>query len=358
MNFNTNTSLLKNLTIRQLSLFITVVVVLINFIVLFVIFRRHASISDIPVLFVSILVGGLILYLFIRVLLERYVFRKIKLIYKIIHDYKLKGVEKADLDIKTTSLDQVNQEVIEWAEHTEKEIKMLKTLEKYRKDFVGNISHELKTPIFSLQGYLHTLLDGGIHDESINIKYIKRAAKNAERLQRIVEDLEEISKLESGKLILDIRKFDIKALVQEVFLDLEVHAQEKNITLQFKEGAAKSFNVLADREVIRQVLNNLIINSIKYGKEGGHTKISFYDMDKNILIEVSDDGIGINEEHLKHLFDRFYRVDTSRSRSQGGSGLGLSIVKHIVEAHNQTINVRSREGVGSTFGFTLKKAVN
>lgn len=295
------------------------------------------------------------MYFIVRVLLERYVFRKIKLIYKIIHDSKL-DKSKKNVDINATSLEKVNDEVIKWAQSTEQEIKSLKLLEEYRKDFVGNISHELKTPIFSIQGYLHTLLDGGMHDENINVKYLRRAAKNAERLQNIVEDLEAISKLESGKMVLDIRKFDIKSLMQEVLQDLQVYAQEKNITLRFKEGASQSFNVLADREKIRQVLNNLVINSIKYGNEGGLTRVSFYDIDKNILIEVSDNGLGIEENHLKHLFDRFYRVDTSRSRAQGGSGLGLSIVKHIIEAHNQTINVRSTVGVGSTFGFTLKKA--
>jgi two-component system phosphate regulon sensor histidine kinase PhoR len=177
-------------------------------------------------------------------------------------------------------------------------------------------------------------------------------------LLTIVQDLEEISKLESEELILDIQKFDIKALVRETFNDLEVNARQRHVTLAFKEGADKSYSVMADREGIRQVLTNLILNSIKYGMEGGITKVSFYVMDKQILVEISDNGQGIEEKHLKHLFDRFYRVEKSRSRESGGSGLGLSIVKHIIEAHNQSVNVRSTPGQGSTFGFTLDKAAD
>jgi two-component system phosphate regulon sensor histidine kinase PhoR len=190
------------------------------------------------------------------------------------------------------------------------------------------------------------------------LKYLERAASNIERLLTIVQDLEEISKLESEDLILDIQKFDIKALVKEVFVDLEVNASQRKVSLAFKEGADKSFSVMADREGIRQVLVNLILNSIKYGVENGTTKVSFYVMDKQILVEIADNGIGVEEKHLKHLFDRFYRVDKSRSRESGGSGLGLAIVKHVLEAHNQSVNVRSTPGKGSTFGFTLDQAVD
>ncbi|MCB0578851.1 MAG: sensor histidine kinase, partial [Phaeodactylibacter sp.] len=220
----------------------------------------------------------------------------------------------------------------------------------------GDISHELKTPIFNIQGYLHTLLDGAIHDEEVNVKFIRKAAKNLERLHTIVEDLEAISRLESGELILEMQAFDIRKLTEEVFEDLEIKAAQRRIVLEFKEGAAQNFRVLADRESIRQVLTNLVSNSIKYGKDNGRTRIGFYDMDKNILIEVADNGLGIPKQHINHVFDRFYRVDKSRSRAQGGSGLGLSIVKHIIEAHKQTINVRSTPDLGSTFGFTLQKA--
>lgn len=293
-------------------------------------------------------------FLIVGFFLEKYVFRKIKLIYKLIYDSKK---DKTIKDINAESLADVNAKVMEWAESTKQEIATLKSLEEYRKNYVGNISHELKTPIFSIQAYLHTLIEGGLYDENINKDYLQRAADNTERLQNIVEDLDVITKLESGQAELDIKKFDLRELVRDIFLDLKAIAKKKRITLQLKEGASQSFFVLADREAIRQVFTNLIINSIKYGKEGGMTKVSFYDMETEILTEVSDNGIGIEDKHLKHVFDRFYRVDSSRSRKQGGSGLGLSIVKHIIEAHDQNINVRSTHNVGSTFGFTLKKAV-
>lgn len=289
--------------------------------------------------------------------MERYVFRKIKLIYKIIYDSKKDHGEREAFDFNRKSLSDVNEKVMQWATSAKKEIADLKSLEEYRKNYVGNISHELKTPIFSIQAYLHTLLDGGINDDQINIKYLKRAAENTERLQNIVEDLEIISKLESGQVEMDMRKFDLKELVKEIYMDLEPMAKEKNVKLLLKEGASQAFQVVADRESIRQVLINLVVNSIKYGRQDGTTKLSFYDMDTLILVEVSDNGIGMEEKHIKHVFDRFYRVDSSRSRKQGGSGLGLAIVKHIIEAHGQSINLRSTLNVGSTFGFTLKKAV-
>ncbi|MCB0567822.1 MAG: sensor histidine kinase [Phaeodactylibacter sp.] len=289
--------------------------------------------------------------------LRKYIYRKIKLIYKTIHKHKLSTQEKSkSIDVRANIIDEVEKQVAEWAEQQKEEIDKYKAWAEYRRHFVGDISHELKTPIFNIQGYLHTLLDGAIHDEEVNVRFIRKAAKNLERLHTIVEDLEAISRLESGELILELQAFDIRKLTDEVFEDLEIKAAQRNITLEFKEGAAQNFRVLADRESIRQVLTNLISNSIKYGKEDGHTRIGFYDMDKNILIEVADNGLGIPKKHVNHVFDRFYRVDKSRSRAQGGSGLGLSIVKHIIEAHKQTINVRSTPDLGSTFGFTLQKA--
>jgi len=300
---------------------------------------------------------GFFSFFAIQFILDRFIYRRIKLIYKIIRRSKSsvpdrKALPKSDEPL----LVEVEQEVQQWAEIQQKEIETLKTLETYRKRFIGNVSHELKTPIFSIQGYIYTLIDGGLYDEHVNMRYLERAASNIDRLLTIVQDLEEISKLESEDLILDIQKFDIKALVKEVFNDLEVTARQQNVTLTFKDGADKSYNVMADREGIRQVLMNLINNSIKYGNENGTSKVSFYVMDRQILVEIADNGIGIEEKHLNHLFDRFYRVDKSRSRESGGSGLGLSIVKHIMEAHNQSVNVRSTPGQGSTFGFTLDKA--
>jgi two-component system phosphate regulon sensor histidine kinase PhoR len=287
--------------------------------------------------------------------LEKYIYRKVKLIYKIIHKSKISALDDQDIKLSENVLERVEDEVSKWMENQYKEIQSLKNLEKYRRNFLGNISHELKTPIFSIQGYIHTLLDGGLEDKNINYEYLERAANNVERLQTIVEDLEIIARLENETMVLDIQNFDIKTLVMETIEDLEMTAKAKGILLSLKEGADKGFIVKADRENIRQVLTNLVVNSIKYGKDDGRTKIGFYDMNDYILVEVSDNGIGINDKHLNHVFDRFYRVDKSRSRNQGGSGLGLSIVKHIIEAHKQTITVRSTKGMGSTFGFTLAK---
>lgn len=291
-------------------------------------------------------------------ILKRYIYRRIKLIYKSIHHLKLASNKKmSTIDMGEDIISEVEKEVSEWADNTEEEIKSLRSLANYRRNYMGNVSHELKTPLFSIQGYLHTLLEGGLYDENINRNYLSRAAKNVERLQNIVQGLEAISRMESGEAMLHIKAFDIKALAEEVAEDLQSQTQKRGIELIFKEGADRGYEVKADRESIRQVFTNLIINALKYGKEeSGVIKIGFYDMDSNILIEVADNGIGIAEEHIAHLFDRFYRVDSSRSRSEGGSGLGLSIVKHIIEAHKQTINARSQLNVGSTFGFTLEKA--
>jgi two-component system phosphate regulon sensor histidine kinase PhoR len=295
-------------------------------------------------------------YLITIFYLRKYIYRKIKLIYKTIHKHKVSPQEKnKNIDVRENIIDEVEKQVAEWAEQQKEELDKYKAWAAYRRNFVGDISHELKTPIFNIQGYLHTLLDGALQDASVNTTFLKKAAKNLERLHIIVEDLEAISRLESGELMLEIQSFDILTLAEEVFEDLEFKAKQRNITLEFKEGASQSFKVQADRESIRQVLTNLVSNSIKYGEENGRTRIGFYDMDGNILIEVADNGLGIPKKHLNHVFDRFYRVDKSRSRERGGSGLGLSIVKHIIEAHMQTINVRSTPGLGSTFGFTLKK---
>lgn len=311
---------------------------------------------ELLIIFISAFLVSYFLSLFF---VTNYIYRKIKLIYKIIHSYKIGSKGKSagsSVGANKKVFEQVEQEVMDWADNQNKAIEDLQSLENYRREFLGNVSHELKTPIFNVQGYLHTLLDGALYDNEINRQYLLRATRNVERLETIVEDLEAISKLESGDLVLDLQKFDIKQLADEVLEDLELQASIKDIRIIFKEGADLPFLIRADREYIRQVLNNLISNSIKYGKVGGSTKIGFYDMDKYVLVEIADNGIGISQEHLKHLFDRFYRVDKSRSREAGGSGLGLAIVKHIIEAHNQTINVRSTPGLGSTFGFTLERA--
>jgi len=297
-------------------------------------------------------------FLLFQFAVERFIYRKIKLIYKTIHQLKLSKEQKPiTIDLGNDIISAVNSDVVAWATDQHAEIEYLKNIENYRREFIGNVSHELKTPIFNIQGYILTLLEGGLEDEKINRTYLERAEKSVERLIHIVEDLEVITQLESGQLILHKEKFDIVELARDAIAGIQYSAQKNNVKLQFKDIYDKPIFVKADRESIQKVLTNLLINSIKYSRTSGagEAKVSFYDMDENILVEVSDNGIGISQENLPRLFERFFRVDRSRSREIGGTGLGLSIVKHIIEAHNQTINVRSSPGVGTTFGFTLAK---
>lgn len=346
----------KNLTINWIAIYVTLCVSAINFVALYFINRKFEIQPDLLVSFGYGILFFAIVFFTVRFFLSELVFSKIKLIYKIIQGSKstARGGNESLSDLLETDLNEVNDQVVQWARNTESEIQNLKNLEVYRRNYLGNISHELKTPIFSIQGYLHTLMDGGLNDEKINMRYIERAAANADRLQHIVDDLEVINKLEDES-ILDLSNFDIKDLVEEVFRDLEMLAKQKKIKLGFEKNAGSPYMVVADRERIRQVLINLITNSIKYGKDKGKTTISFHDLAEKVMVDVSDNGIGIGEKHVNHVFDRFYRVDTSRSRKLGGSGLGLSIVKHILEAHNQRIQVKSEAGKGSTFSFTLDK---
>lgn len=296
-------------------------------------------------------------YFLFRYSIEVFIYRKIKLVYKNIHSLKVRKLDPRIGDINMLDpINEMEKEVRDWAEDKSSEIEQLRTMEKYRKEFLGNVSHELKTPIFNIQGYINTLIDGAWEDQEVLIHFLKKAAKSTDRIASLVEDLEAISQLESGFLTMEVEVFDVNDLIRDIFDSLDFRAAEKNITLDFKEGCDMPFIVEADKDRIRQVVINLIVNSIKYGKEDGHTLVGLYDMDENILVEVTDNGIGIEEEHLPRLFERFYRVDKSRSRDEGGTGLGLSIVKHIIEAHDQTINVRSTKGVGTTFAFTLKKA--
>lgn len=352
--------MLKNPTPQQIAFTVSMYVCIVTTIFLAFIYLFQSYLWELPVIlcFFIIVIGVFASSYLINIYyLKKYIYRKIKVIYKTIHKHKVSPEEKnKNIDVRANIIDEVEKQVAEWAEHQKEEIDKYKAWANYRRHFVGDISHELKTPIFNIQGYIHTLLDGAMDDEKVNRRFLNKAAKNLERLHTIVEDLDAITRLESGELMLEIQSFDVYELAEEVFEDLEIKAIKHNVSLEFKNGAAKTFRVQADRESIRQVLTNLVSNSVKYGKPGGRTRIGFYDMDKNILVEVADNGIGIPKGHLNHVFDRFYRVDKSRSREMGGSGLGLSIVKHIIEAHQQSINVRSTPDLGSTFGFTLKKA--
>lgn len=298
----------------------------------------------------------LLTYYLFRYTLEKFIYEKIRVIYKTIRNKKsVKGSEQPEIAGKT--IENVYEEVVDWGNKKSKEIEELKEMAKYRREFLGNVSHELKTPIFNIQGYVLTLLDGGLDDPSINKEYLMRTEKSINRMIAIVEDLETISSLESSELKLNLRKTDILSLTREVVEFLEIKARKRSNSITFGDTYDKPVFVMADKERIRQVLINLIDNSIKYGnQEAGQTQISFFDMDENILVEVTDNGNGIDQADLKRIFERFYRTDKGRSREQGGSGLGLAIVKHIIEAHDQTINVRSTAGVGTTFAFTLRKA--
>ena len=309
------------------------------------------------------LVVGIIVFLFayfyLKKVIESFIYDKIKIIYKTIHSLKRsKDDDKNRLSITGDTLEMVNRQVLEWGESKTREIEELQNSAKYRRDFIGNVSHELKTPIFNIQGYVLTLLDGGLEDPSINKEYLLRAEKSINRMIAIVEDLEAISQLESGELKLSITRFDIIGLTREIIEFLEIKAQKKNVQVALAENYEKPLFIKADKERIRQVIINLVENSIKYNfrQSDALTKISFFDMDENILVEVTDNGVGIAQQDLGRIFERFYRTDKGRSREQGGTGLGLAIVKHVIEAHHQTISVRSSPGVGTTFGFTLKKA--
>jgi two-component system phosphate regulon sensor histidine kinase PhoR len=290
-------------------------------------------------------------------LIERFVYSKVKLIYKLIHNLKL-GKDLKDALGEYVSPDPINdveQEVKEWAHEKKNEIENLKKQEQFRREFLSNISHEFKTPLFAIQGYIEAIQDGET-DEATTEKFLSKAARNVERLSFLIKDLDAISKLESGEIPVNYTKFDLASLINEVTESLEVKAREYKISLVFKEKYDTPTFVWADREKIRQVLVNLVDNSFKYGKENGSTSFKTFSLHERVLVEVTDDGSGIEEKYLPRLFERFYRTDKSRSRKEGGSGLGLAIVKHILEAHEQTINVRSTEGIGSTFAFTLEKA--
>lgn len=294
-------------------------------------------------------------YLINYLSVEKFIYQKVKLIYKTIHRFKSQD-SKREVKMNEDVLEEVNSDVLDWAEDKIAEITELKETDSFRKDFIGNLAHELKTPVFNIQGYILTLLEGALEDPENNRKFLKKAAKSVDRIAALIEDMDIITKIEGGKYNLEQSKFDVVDLAREVIDAVDRKAKNADIKLLLKNSNEKGIMVKADRSQIEQVLTNLVVNSIKYGKTEGKTIFSFYDMDDTILVEVADNGIGISEEDLPRIFERFYRVDKSRNRHAGGSGLGLAIVKHIVDAHNQTINVRSTADVGSTFSFTLEKA--
>jgi two-component system phosphate regulon sensor histidine kinase PhoR len=293
-------------------------------------------------------------FIIIQYRVERFIYRRVKKIYDDLTLLESASLRKQPI---TTDMATLTNEIEKYAKDKKLEIETLIVREEYRKEFLGNVSHELKTPLFTVQGYLETLLDGAIHDEKVSEKYLNRANKGLERLIYIVNDLDMITKLEVGDLQLNIEEFDIVELVESVFDLLEMKAAKKKISLIFDLDYNEPIMVLADKERIQQVLSNLIVNSIKYGEDKGTTEVSIENLIKNkVIVRVTDNGEGISKANIPRLFERFYRVDKSGNRKVGGSGLGLSIVKHIIEAHDEKIYVESELGVGSEFSFTLEKA--
>lgn len=303
--------------------------------------------------FVVIFLGsfGLILYT-----LQTFIYRKIKLIYKLI--YQTKASKREEFYYKNIlpqkSIDEVREDVESWAMQRKTEIEILQKNEIFRREFLQNLSHELKTPIFAIQGYVDTLIDGAIDNPAVNSKFLNSTSRNIDRLVNLLDDLDEISKLESGQQQLNKSSFVIQDLLKDVYESLFLKSKEKNIRSIIKKGCEFPISVYADKEKMRQVLINLVDNAIKYSNNNSCIEASFYNVDdNNVLIEISDEGVGIADEHISRIFERFYRTDLARSRKEGGSGLGLAICKHIVEAHGHPIHVRSKQDVGTTIGFTL-----
>lgn len=312
------------------------------------------------VFFIALISIFIFCYFFIRYVVKLFIYRQIKLIYKLISQTKASKREEFYYKnlLPQKSIEEVRNDVQNWADQRKNEIEKLHENEAFRREFLQNLSHELKTPIFSIQGYVETLLGGALSNPDVNIKFLENTSKNIDRLVNLVDDLDEISKLESGELKLTLVNFSIQNLIKEVYDSLYLKAADKQISLNIKRGCELPLMVHADVEKIRQVLINLVDNAIKYGKTNGSIEAGLYKVEgKKILIEITDDGYGIAEEHRSRIFERFYRTDSARTRKVGGSGLGLSICKHIIEAHNQSIHVRSTVDVGSTFVFELPVSV-
>lgn len=315
----------------------------------------HCDQTWLPIL-IGVVLNFALVFVVCLFLIRKYVAYKLKPIYSIVLSRNVRTHEILD-ELQDKRVENIGEELTAWADTNDREITRLQEAETFRKQYLGNVAHELKTPIFNIQGYISTLLDGGLEDQLINRTYLERADKSIVRLINIVSDLDTINKLESNMNTLARDTFDVVALAREIAEQVEMEADKKRIQIVVKgaDNLPSPFWVSANKHYIGQVLVNLVTNSIRYGKEGGKTVLKFRDMLDKILIEVEDNGQGIAKEDQPRIFERFYRADKGRSREQGGTGLGLAIVKHIVEAHGERITVRSEQGVGSTFSFTLKK---
>lgn len=305
-------------------------------------------------LVIAFLLLFIISFFIIQYRAENFIYKRLRKIYE---EISFLDVEDLNKQSTTTDIDEISKSVREFAEDKRLEIKNLTERDSFRRDFMGNVAHELKTPLFTVQGYILTLLEGAVNDKQLRNKYLERANKGVERLVALIKDLDMISKLERDSINLNVEVFNILELIQSVFDLFEMKAKKRGITLQFDRAYEFPVFVEADIEKIEQVLINLVVNSIKYGVPNGTTVIGIEDYNsQKFIVKVVDNGEGIKQEHLSRLFERFYRVDSSRSRDQGGSGLGLSIVKHIVEAHDENILIKSTYGKGSEFSFTIQKA--
>jgi len=287
-------------------------------------------------------------------LVQQFIQARVSLILRTVHDIRMAkgGSDRSDADADV--LGELDREVGAWADQRSTEISGLKERERFRREFIGNLAHELKTPIFNIQGYILTLLEGGLEDPRVNRDFLNRASNGVDRLIKIVEDMDMITQLESGVMAMSIDRMDLTALVKELIDEVEMQSREKGVRIVSK--LTEPVWVKADRDRLSQVFLNLFTNAINYGRSGGLCEVCTFPMEDQVLVEVSDDGIGISPQHLPRLFERFYRVGMSRSRHEGGSGLGLAIVKHIIESHGQSIVVKSEEGQGTTFSFTLQRS--
>lgn len=340
----------KNLSPRELS-FYTALAIAVPVSVFVYLLKADWELA--LILLAVLLLGG---YFLVSFVLERFIYRKIKLIYKFI--YKTKATRREETYYKyilpKKSIDEVAGDVEAWANENEKQMEDLRANEQFRREFLQNLSHEFKTPIFAIQSYVETLLHSDMENPELNQKFLSKTSKHVERLTNLLTDLDEISKLERGELTIIKSNFIIQDLIKDTFESISIKAEPKHIKFNIKKGYESPIAVNADKEKIRQVILNLFENSIKYGKSSGNISAGIYKTDnRRILIEISDDGIGIEEKSLPRIFERFYRTESGRSLDVTGSGLGLAICKHIIEAHNQTIHIRSTEGIGTTVGFTL-----
>jgi two-component system phosphate regulon sensor histidine kinase PhoR len=342
----------KNLSPRQLAAFTALVLSLPISLGILILQKNWLA----GIIAFALIFGGSFFLIFS--IIQNFIYRKIKLIYKFIHQTKASKKEEMYYKyiLPQKSIDEVREDVEAWAQQRSHEIESLKQNESFRKEFLQNLSHEFKTPVFAIQGYVDTLLQGAMEDPEVRKRFLEKTSKNVDRLVNLIRDLDGISKLERGELKLTKQNFIIQDLVREVFESLSLKAEQRHISFSIKKGCEQPLAVNADKEKIREVIINLIDNSIKYGKFGGSTVASMYNTDdQNILIEISDDGMGISEKHLNRVFERFYRTVEGRGRDVTGSGLGLSICKHIIEAHGHIIHVRSKEDIGTTIGFTLDR---